>query len=316
MKPTFVHEKFTQKPIDKPENAIYISYTQFSTFQKCALRWKLKYIDKIKDDKPSIHTVFGNAMHNVIQHYYQTLFNETVKKADSLEFDKLLLHEIKEQYKQEIEKFGSHFSTKEQLIEFYLDGLQTLNYLKKKRKSYVDKKNWVLVGTELPILIPGIESKPNVLLMGFLDVVFKEKKGNKFFIHDLKTSTKGWSKWDKDDQTKIDQLLLYKIYFSKQYNIPIDDVEVEFIILKRKIDEDSMWPQRRIQTFKPTQGSVSYKRTLKTFETFINTCFTETGNYNSEFQYEAKSGKNGFNCRFCEFNEREDLCPKQNRLTE
>lgn len=314
MKATFVSKEFEQTPITKPENSTYISYTQFSTYQKCPQRWKLKYADRIKKDEPSIHTVFGNAMHNIIQHYFQIMFLETIKKADELDFRALLLDQLKQGYAEDVKKYQRHFSTKEELTEFFVDGLETLNYLRKKRKVYVDRQNWILAGTELPILIPPVDEKPNVLLMGFLDVVFKHKKENKFFIFDLKTSTKGWNKWDKEDQTKIDQLLIYKIYFSKQYNIPIDEIEVEFVILKRKIDENSAWPQRRIQTFKPTQGSISTKRTLKTFEEFINSCFLPDGSYNKLISYEARSGKNQFNCRFCEFKDDHELCSPENRI--
>ncbi len=315
MKATFVSKEFSQTP-NKPENSTYISYTQFSTYQKCPLRWKLKYADRIKKDEPSIHTVFGNSMHNIIQHYVQLMFLETVKKADSWEFDKLLMEQLKQNYAADVEKYQQHFSSKEQLTEFYLDGLETLNYLRKKRKVYFDRKNWELAGTELPILIPPVEDKPNVLLMGFLDVVFKHKNEPKFYIWDLKTSTKGWTKWDKDDQTKIDQLLLYKLYFSKQYNVPIDQIEVEFVILKRKVDLDSAWPQRRIQQFKPSQGKVSYNRTLKTFEAFVNSCFLPDGSYNKLINYTAKAGKGCFNCRFCEFKDNFELCPPENRIEE
>jgi len=314
LKASYVCKEFDKLAMVKPENSTYISYTQFSTYQKCPLRWKLKYIDKIKEDKPSIHTVFGNSMHNIIQHWLQIMFTDTVKKSNELDFETMLLDQLKFNYSVDVEKYQNKFSTKEELAEFYLDGLQTLNYLRRKRTVYFDRRNWILVGTELPILIPPVDSKPNVLLMGFLDIVFKDKKKPKFYIHDLKTSGKGWSKWDKSDQTKSDQLLMYKIYFSKQYNIPIEEIEVEFVILKRKIDEDSAFPQRRVQTWKPSQGSISYKKTLKSFESFVNTCFTEEGNYNREFIYQAKCGPKQYNCKFCEFKDREDLCPSQFKL--
>lgn len=313
MNATFVSDSFKSTQITKPENSTYISYTQFSTFQKCPRRWKLKYADRIKKDEPSIHTVFGNAMHIIIQHYFQVMFNETVKRADEIDFKTALMDQIKEGYATDVKKYQRHFSTKEELTEFFVDGLETLNFLRKKRTQYVNKKDWILVGTELQLLIPPVEQIPNVLLIGFLDVVFKEKNSNKFFILDLKTSTKGWSKWEKEDQTKVDQLLIYKIYFSKQYGIPIDDIEVEFIILKRKIDPDSAWPQKRIQTFKPTQGSITLKRTLKTFESFVNACFLPDGSYNKLIDYEARSGKNQFNCRFCEFKDEHELCDPNDR---
>lgn len=313
MKVTNIQDKFNQK-LEKPENCKFISYSQYSTFQKCEHQWKLKYIDKIKTQEPSIHMIFGTSMHTVIQSWLHVLFNKTVKESEAMDFDKMLLDELKKNYGGDVKKHGKQFSTKEQLTEFYLDGLETLKYLRKKRTKYFDRRNQELVGTEIEIQICPIPEKPNVILTGFLDLVIKDKKGSKFYIGDFKTSTKGWNQWDKKDQTKIDQLLIYKVYFSRQYNIPIDEIEVEFIILKRKIDLDSAYPQRRVQTFKPSQGKPSYNSTLKSFESFINSCFLPNGEYNTLFPFQAKTGKNGFNCRFCEYNLREDLCPRNKRI--
>lgn len=312
MKASFIIDKFKLSP-EKPENSIYVSYSQYAAYQKCPLSWKLKYIDKIKKSEPSIHAIFGTSMHNVIQYWLQVLFTETVKKSNDLDFESMLITEMKQNYASEVERFESHFSTKEELTEFYLDGISILNYLRKKRTIYFDKKHQELVGTEIPLSISPIPEIPNVLLIGFLDIVFKDKNGPKFYILDLKTSTRGWKDWDKKDQTKIDQLLLYKIYFSKQFNIPIENIDVEFIILKRKIDEDSLYPQRRIQIFKPSQGSISYNKTLRNFEQFINSCFLPDGTYNDARHYLPISN-NGWNCKFCDFKDREDLCPKKDRV--
>jgi hypothetical protein len=315
MKATYILEKFDQKR-EKPENCKFISYSQYSTFQKCQHLWKLKYIDKIKEQEPSIHMTFGTSMHNIVQHWLQVLFTKTVKESEAIDFDKLLMEELKKNYAEDVKKHGKHFSTKEQLSEFYLDGLETLKYLRKKRTKYFDRRNQELVGTEVPILIAPIPEKPNVVLMGFLDIVLKDKKGSKFYIPDLKTSTKGWNQWDKKDQTKIDQLLIYKIYFAQQYNIPIEEIEVEYMILKRKIDLDSMYPQKRVQTFNPSQGKVSLNKTLKSFESFINSCFLPDGSYNTLFPYQAIAGKNEFNCRFCEFKNDEKRCDPRDRKYE
>ena len=59
---------------------------------------------------------------------------------------------------------------------------------------------------------------------------------NKFTIIDLKTSTRGWTSKNKKDEEKQFQLLLYKKFFAEQYNIPIENIDIEFmIIVKRKL---------------------------------------------------------------------------------
>ena len=50
-----------------------ISYSQISTFHQCNHKWKRMYIDREKEDKGSIHIIFGNAMHTVVQKYIKTM---------------------------------------------------------------------------------------------------------------------------------------------------------------------------------------------------------------------------------------------------
>lgn len=315
-KETFVQAKFQKQDFQKPDNCKFISYSQYSTYRKCPQQWKLKYVDKIKEPEPSIHAVFGTSMHNVVQSWLQVMFNDTVKASEAMDFDVLLLQELKKNYAADAEKYGKNFSTKEELAEFYIDGVSTLKWLRKKRKAYFSTKTQELVGVELPLLVAPLDSHPSVVLNGFIDVVIKDKKTPKFYIPDLKTSNRGWGDWDKKNEVKVDQLILYKIYFAKQYGVSTDVIDVEYMILKRKIDEDSLYPQRRVQLFKPAQGSITMRKTVKNFEEFITSCFLPNGDFNPMMKFEARSGKNNFNCRFCEFREREDLCPKQNRIIE
>ena len=44
---------------------------------------------------------------------------------------------------------------------------------------------------------------------------------------DIKTSTKGWDDKTKKDETKQLQLVLYKKYYSQQFGVPEDDIEIE-----------------------------------------------------------------------------------------
>lgn len=314
-KGTFVIESFNTAAPPKPENAQFISFTQYNLYSKCPRAWKIKYIDRIKPDDPSIHMVFGNAMHIVIQEWLKVLFTGTVKAADALPFDTMLLNELKSAYAADVEKYKRQFSTKEELTEFYTDGLETLLYLRKNRVKYFDRKQYEIIGTEIPLSVVPLEERSRVVLIGFLDVVLRSKTdSNKFYIVDLKTSTRGWSKWEKEDTDKTSQLLIYKKYFSKQYNIPVEGIEVEFIILRRKVDPDSAYPIPRVQTFAPSQGSVSMKKSVKKFEEFIQTCFTETG-YNTEIEYPAVAGQNGFNCKFCDFRNDQERCPVNQRVS-
>jgi hypothetical protein len=101
-------------------------------------------------------------------------------------------------------------------------------------------------------------------------------------------------------------LLFYKKYFSEQYNVPEDSVDVEFVILKRKIWEESEFPQSRIQEFAPPSGKIKMKKALTAIDNFLNECFNIDGSY-KDTSHPATPSKN---CQWCPFNERKDLCNK------
>ena len=120
--------------------------------------------------------------------------------------------------------------------------------------------------------------------MGYLDVVTYNERSDTFKIIDIKTSTKGWNKFAKKDESKQYQLLLYKQYFSEQYNIPLDKIEIEFFILKRKVldwdDDKIMSPHQayRVQTFTPPSGKIKLNRAKNAINDFIKECFNSSGN--------------------------------------
>ena len=112
------------------------------------------------------------------------------------------------------------FHHSEELREFYEDGLQILNFIKKKRNQYFTKRGWYLAGIETPITLSPNSGFPNILYIGYLDLVLYHEPTNTFKIIDIKTSTKGWNDYNKKDEDKQFQLILYKKFFSKQFGVP------------------------------------------------------------------------------------------------
>lgn len=307
-KPSYINPKFDLQ-LEKPKNVNLVSYSQFSQFSKCPLSWKLSYIDKLRKKEASIHTVFGDAMHAVIQKWTITMYTESIKASEKLDLRSMLLTEMKSGYAKAVAGNGDNFATKEELTEFYMDGADTLVWLRKNRKRYFDPRTESLIGIELPLVI----NLNGVYFVAYLDFVIQDKVSKKIKIIDFKTSTSGWNDWAKSDDVKTSQLILYKIFFSKQFNVPIDDISVEYIILKRKTREDSDFPQRRVQQFIPSQGKITYNRVKKNFDSFISSCFLPDGSYNTLHDYRAISGYNDKNCKFCTYSDRYDLCPVENR---
>ena len=277
-----------------------VSYSQYNQWVTCPYKWKLNYIDDLGKYTDSIHTLFGTSMHEVLQTYLTVMYNDTIKMADALPLDEMLLHRMKTNYTQIMERNGGEvFCEQEDMEEFYVHGLTILEWFKKKRNMYFSKKNYELVGIEVPI---EYELPNKIKFIGYMDVVLHDTFRDRYKIIDIKTSTMGWNKWAKADKNKTDQLLLYKQFYGKQHDIPLDKIDVEYFIVKRKLYEKVEFPQRRVQTFTPANGTPSINKVMNNLNKFINESFID-GEYNLEHTYIKQPSKK--NCRFCEFNQTE-----------
>ena len=233
-------------------------------------------------------------------------------EADRLDLVEIFQEKFMGEYKKQYASNNKqHFSTAEEMREFFEDGVGILTWLKKKRNKYFSRKGWYLVGCEVPIVIQPNKMYNNVLYNGFLDVVMYHESTNTFKILDIKTSTRGWGDKEKKDENKQFQLILYKHFFSEQYNIPVDDISVEFFIVKRKVmdwdDEKILSPHQayRVQTFTPASGKVKITKAKESLNNFIKKCFNTTGEVREE-EYPKVVSK--WNCMYCPFKEDKDNC--------
>ena len=277
-----------------------ISYSQYSQWVTCPYKWKLNYVDKLSVWTDSIHTLFGTSMHEVLQTYLTVMYNDTIKVADALPLKKMLMHRMKTNYTQIMEKNGGEvFCEQSDMEEFYNHGLLILEWFKKKRNMYFSKKGYELVGIEVPV---DYDLPDKIKFIGYIDVIIYDTVRDRYKIIDIKTSTMGWNKWQKADKTKTDQLLLYKHFYGAQHDIPVDKIDVEYFIVKRKLYEKVDFPQRRVQTFQPASGKPSINKLMNNLNQFLNESFVD-GEYNLEHNYIKQPSKK--NCRYCEFNQTE-----------
>jgi len=277
-----------------------ISYSQYSQWDVCPHKWKLNYIDKLSEFTDNIHTLFGTSMHEVLQTYLTVMYNDTIKMADALPLEKMLLHRMKYNYTNAMEKNGGEVICEQSdMEEFYKHGLSILDWFKKRRQNYFSKKGYELVGIEVPI---NYDLPNDIKFIGYIDVLLYDKVRDRYKIIDIKTSTMGWNKYMKADKNKTDQLLLYKQFYGAQHDIPLDKIDVEYFIVKRKLYEKVDFPQRRVQTFSPANGKPSINKVVNNLNQFLQESFID-GEYNMEHTYIKRPSKK--NCRFCEFNQTE-----------
>lgn len=275
-----------------------ISYSQLSLYNQCPFKWARMYKDKVKPFSSSIHTVFGTSIHLVIQHYLTILHDISGAEADRLDLNEMLQEALQREYKTQYKANNNqHFSSSEEINEFYQDGVLILEFLKKNKGKYFSNRTWAMVGCEVPIILPPHEDYPHLLYLGYLDVVLYNENSNSIKIIDIKTSTRSWSADQKKDPNKTNQLVLYKKYFADLYKFPIDNIEVEYFILKRKLYEDCDYPQPRIQLFEPASGTGKINKATLTVKSFIEECFNQD-NTIKEREYSRNPSKL---CNYCVF---------------
>lgn len=238
---------------------------------------------------------FGTAIHETVQNYLKVLFHESeeaAKKIDNKEF-------FVAAFKKEVEKKKIPF-TQPEFDGFVEDGENILNEFLDPANilMHFPRAKWELLAIEDEL---NVEIRNNVMLNGKLDLVMREKATGNIRIIDFKTSTNGWTNTQKEDFTKTSQLVLYKALYSKQNNIPLTKINVEFIILKRKLYENAQYAQSRLQVFKPSSFQSDVLQVIQEFGKFVDTCFTTEGQHNTTISYPKIPGKNKKNCKYCPY---------------
>lgn len=210
----------------------HVSFSELKDWKECPYRHKLFYIDKIKDTEPSPFLDFGSAVHEGC---------ENLIEGNQLPKEKLLTN-IREAWK----KYD--FDNPEWIAkqpDWYKKSYAPLDTWCKWAENmweevipFLDKEfpGWVIHKAEEDLYEP-IEGK-NMSFKGFIDGVIKVPKkrgsGHEYWIIDWKTAgPNGWRSDKKRDFSMQLQLVLYKYYWSKKHNVPINQIKCAFITLGR-----------------------------------------------------------------------------------
>jgi hypothetical protein len=275
-----------------------VSFSQYSMWSSCPHQYKLSYIDDLRESSSNIHSVFGSAMHETLQEYLSRCLRISKSQADKgMDTKAFLKEKMREFFLKESNEGKDPICSKEELVEFLEDGNLILDYFQKPKNfnNFFSLKDDELVAIEQPI---NTKISENVNFLGFIDFIVRSKKTGKYRITDFKTSTKGWSKYQKSDPIKNTQILLYKKFYAEMLKISEDMIEVEFIILKRKVSENADFHIPRISRHVPASGKPSINKAWKGFTEFVNSVFNEDGTYRTDVEYPKKPSKL---CGWCEF---------------
>ena len=278
-----------------------VSHSQMKMWRECRHKWALHYRDKLRPPEESIYFIFGSSIHEVLQLYLRKMYGGTAKEADELDLKGRFNTLLKEEYDDRKEAFNEDYPdrefpvTKKEMVQFYRDGEQIIDYFKRNRSEYFPKRTMELVGIEEKVE-KGI--KPGVAFVGYLDIVLRDKVSGTYKIIDLKASTDGWDKWKKREKKRTDQLVAYKSFYADKLGVAPSEIEIEYLIMKRELNSNAPYKPSRFQRFSPSAGSQSQSRVEKKIQEFVDNCFTEDGDYR-EGDFEKNQGK--FTCVFCPY---------------
>ena len=304
--PGKVKEVWNHKVEQNYEQNLHISYSKLVHYATCPRQWQALHLTKEVPMLPSIHMTFGTAIHETIQSWLDILYNEKVKDANEMKLDTILYENMIKAYVNDKENNnGIDFSTKDEMQKFYLDGKHILDFIKKKRAAYFTTKGVYLAGIETVLYR---ELRPKVYFKGKVDLVFYDERIDRWTIVDIKTSTKGWSKYQKADDNKKAQVLLYRHYFSEQFDIPLEKIDVLYFIVKRQVPKDAEFAsmQKRVQEFRPPSGPRKMKQAVALLNTFVTDTVGTDGKYEYK-SYPTTPSKEA--CMFCELKKKR-MCPE------
>ena len=278
-----------------------VSFSQYSMWSSCPHQYKLAYIDDLRESSSNIHSVFGSAMHETLQEYLSRCLRISKSQADkNMNTKEFLKEKMREFFLKESNDGQNPICSKEELVEFLEDGYAILDYFQKSKNfnNFYSLKDDELIAIEQPI---NTKISEHVNFLGFIDFIVKNKKTGRYRITDFKTSTKGWSKYQKSDPVKNSQILLYKKFYAELLGISQDIIDVEFIILKRKLYENTDFVVPRISKHVPASGKPSVNKAWKGFSDFVESVFDDDGNYRTDVDYPKNPTKL---CDWCEFKQR------------
>lgn len=279
-----------------------VSYSSISTFLQCPRKWKLIYIDKLDKKQESADIIYGSVMHQTIQKFLTYYYANTL----------VTLHNNKNELLDEYTTFfmkgldeglNKKLHLPYEVIQQYLGyGIDLLKQFIPKVNKWFPKSGVELEGTELQLNV--LYSNWNIKFKGYIDILLHDKKNNRYKIVDLKTSRTSWNDKQKNDEITRLQLLLYKILLSQEKSIPVQNIDIQFLILK-KIIYQSKYPVSRIQKYQPPNGKVSLNKALKLFNETLK-------NMEQLCESGGQGQMNPTNyCTWCPFYKERQLCSRK-----
>lgn len=202
--------------IEQNSGKVHISFSEFSKYQSCGHRHLIEKYLKLAEEETSIHLIFGNSIHKAIELGIKDNYDVEKRVLTFREdFTRNMQNNLRES--QEYQELNNYLDQGENIIR----SLST--------EKILDK--YEVIGVELPLYEKLYN---NFHFKGFIDLILKDKKNDRFLIIDWKTSGESWDvSKKKKDITFIAQMRLYKFFFARKNNLSFDEIDCKYIVLNR-----------------------------------------------------------------------------------
>lgn len=189
------------------------SHSRLSTFEQCPLKYKLRYIDKIKPEiEKTIEAHLGSAVHDTLEWIYNYVKENPDKSPNLDEIISYYINAWQKDLTEDILIVKKQFTQKDYLnkgIQFLADYYQ---------RHYPFKDGTIECEKEITINLDE-----NTQIKGFIDRLVYNLEKDHYEIHDYKTAN-NLPTQEKMDQDR--QLALYSIAIKELYG---EDKEVVLI---------------------------------------------------------------------------------------
>ncbi len=229
------------------------SHSKLSTFEQCPLKFKFKYIEKLKPDiENTIEGFLGTKVHETLEWVYNELL---MGKTQDFQLDELIEHYAI--------AWNKDYNPNIKIVK---QELTSENYFNRGIKFLID-----YFTTHQPFKDNTIETEKKIFLsledgnkiIGFIDRITHNKETNIFEIHDYKTSgtMKSQEELDKDRQLALYSIAIKQIFpeakdvhliwhfldfnqkvTSKRTDQQLEQLKQEILQLIKKIESTTEFP--------------------------------------------------------------------------
>jgi len=287
----------------------YISFSQINTYHNCSFQWFKYYVLKDRPYTPNEFLLFGTVLHSVIQYYVNYLYTISPSAVQDLDLAELFKLELIKVYKKQAGENGDiNFLTKNKILELLTEGLPILEEIRSVSGKFFNPF-WKFKGNEFEL--KEVEIKPNFYFKGYIDTLLYDPHKDIYYIYDYKTSLYGWKENKKKDNLVRAQLQLYKWFLKQQLNIKsFNNIETQYIILRRKLYENCIYPQKYISKYTPPSSESTLKNIISIYlNSFLDDCFNNDGTIIKKTYSVTEYTKN---CIYCPFKSN-NQCPRWNK---